>query len=165
MTSCVLRPHSVPVSKNGRICRNAAITIATTITARMMTKFLISRPRVAAAARIAEIQTTAMGSNKLLLRQFPSLESIAAFQKFLEDDAAAKLGGSDPGMLVAQVVDTNEIIGIIKWSSPSQPEGVKLENSGVQQVPGCRRELLDHYVVLAEAAKKRSFGDKPCYRK
>lgn len=131
----------------------------------MTAKFSISRPGVAAAARIAEIQTTAMGSNTLLLSQFPSPESIAAFQKFLEDDAAAKLGGSNPGMLVARVADTDEIIGIIKWSSPSQPEVVKLENSGVQQIPGCRRELLDDYVVLAEAAKKRSFGDRPCYRK
>jgi len=163
---CVLRPHSVPVSKKKTRQNLAGVIITiTTTTATMTTKFLISRPGVAAAARIAEVQTAAMGSNKLLLCQFPSLESIAAFQKFLENDAAAKLSSSDPGILVAQVADTNEIIGIIKWSSPSQPEGVKLENSGVQQVPGCHRELLDDYVVLAEGAKKRSFGDKPCYRK
>lgn len=162
MMSCVLRPHTA--EKNVGIRSNAAITI-TTNTATMPMKFSISRPGMAAAARIAEIQTTAMGSNTLLLSQFPSPASIAAFQKFLEDDAAAKLGGSDPGMLVARVADTDQIIGIIKWSSPSQPELVKLENSGVQQIPGCRRELLDDYVVLAEAAKKRSFGDRPCYRK
>lgn len=158
----MLRPHTA--EKNAGICSNAAITI-TTNTAIMTTKFSISRPGVIAAARIAEIQTTAMGANTLLLSQFPSPGSIAAFQKFLEDDAASKLGGSDPGMLVARVADTDQIIGIIKWSSPSQPEVVKLENSGVQQIPGCRRELLDDYVVLAEAAKKRSFGDRPCYRK
>ncbi|KAK1836651.1 sterol uptake control protein 2 [Podospora conica] len=126
--------------------------------------FSISKPEVGDAARIAAVQCDAMGSNKLLMRQFPSLASIAAFERFLEQDAATKLAESDPGILVAKVADTGQIAAFVKWSSPSQPEPVKLENSGVQDIPGCDRALLEEYVVLAEAAKKRSFGDEPCYQ-
>lgn len=129
----------------------------------MPSKFIISRPDASDAARIAEIHIAAMDSNPLLHAQFPSQTSLAAAQDYLAEYTAAQLDSPVSGVLVARDPNTNNIVGFAKWDSPSHPEDIKLESGDLQSCKGCRREFLDGYVALVEEAKKRSFGDKPCY--
>ncbi len=130
-----------------------------------MARFATSRPETVDAARIAEIHRVAMDSNPLLHVQFPTKESLVALEEFLTAHTAATLRNPTSGVLVARDSDTGAIVSFAKWSSPSHPEETKLESGDLQQYSeGCCREALDQYIALAEEAKARSFGDKPCYR-
>lgn len=130
----------------------------------MARDFVVSRPQEPDAPRIAEIHLAAMDSNPLLHAQFPAREGLAALQQFLETYAAEQLRDSASGVLVARNSETGVIAGFAKWDSPSHPENVKLESGELRYLQGCRREFLDGYASLAEEAKKRYFGDHPCYR-
>jgi hypothetical protein len=130
----------------------------------MARNFDVTRPQEADAPRIAEIHLAAMDSNPLLHAQFPAPDSREALGRFLEAYAAEEL--RDPaasGVLVAREPETGAIAGFAKWDSPSHPENVKLESGEMRDLEGCRREFLDGYVALAEAAKKRCFGEEGCY--
>ncbi|KAK4190856.1 hypothetical protein QBC35DRAFT_377081 [Podospora australis] len=130
----------------------------------MALEFKIIRPSEVDAARIADIHVAAMYSNPLLHAQFPTPESLRALTSFLEADIAGAIRNAATGILVAQDPETGVIAGFIRWTSPSHPEDVKLESGDLQYLEGCRREFLDGYTSVAEAAKDRSVGDKPCYR-
>ena len=130
----------------------------------MARDFVISRPLEADAPRIAEIHLAAMDANPLLHAQFPARESLQSVRRFLEAYTAGQLRSPDSGVLVARDPETGAIAGFAKWDSPSHPEDVKLESGELRYLEGCRREFLDGYAALAEDAKKRCFGDEPCYR-
>lgn len=103
-----------------------------------------------------------MDPNPLLHVQFPTPESLVALHEFLTVYTAGQLTSPVSGVLVARDAETDRVVGFAKWESPSHPEEFKLEED-LQYSEGCCREFLDGYVALAEEAKKRSFGDKPCY--
>jgi len=130
----------------------------------MARDFTIARPSQADADRIAEIHLAAMDTNPLLHAQFPTPESLAAAKAFLTSYTASQLDNATSGVLVARERESGTIVSFAKWDSPSHPEDVKLESGDLHEVQGCRREFMDTYVALAEQAKKRSFGDKACYR-
>ncbi|KAK0617327.1 hypothetical protein B0T14DRAFT_435023 [Immersiella caudata] len=126
--------------------------------------FTIATPSLAEAARIADIHIAAMDANPLLHAQFPTPASLAAARKFLMRYTASQLGSATPGVLVARERETERAVGFAKWDSPSHREEVKLESGELQDVEGCQREYLDRYVMLAEDAMKRCFGERDCYR-
>ncbi|KAK0641189.1 acyl-CoA N-acyltransferase [Cercophora newfieldiana] len=130
----------------------------------LMARFTIARPSPADAERIGEIHISAMMANPLLHAQFPTPESIVAMREFLSRYTAAQLESATSGVLVAMEQGTGTIVGFAKWDSPSHREEVKLESGELQDVPGCCREYLDGYVTLSEAAMRRCFGKRDCYR-
>ncbi|KAL2197858.1 hypothetical protein P885DRAFT_68073 [Corynascus similis CBS 632.67] len=121
------------------------------------------RPQDADAPRIAEIHLAAMDANPLLHAQFPAPESLKSLQRFLEVNTVEQLRDPSTGVLVARDPETGIIAGFVKWSSPSHPEKTKLESGDLRDLKGCRPEFLECYVSLAEEAKKRCFGNQPCY--
>ncbi|KAK3937857.1 hypothetical protein QBC46DRAFT_266570 [Diplogelasinospora grovesii] len=134
---------------------------------RRVTQFDVSRPSEDDADRIAEIHLLAMDANPLLHVQFPTPESLEAARQFLKAYTIKQLGDPASGALVARDPETGVIASFAKWDLPSQEPGDdvnKLESGHVQDIVGCRREFLDGYAKLAEAAKGRSFGDRPCYQ-
>lgn len=130
----------------------------------MALEFIVKRPFVDDAGRIAEIHIVAMDSNSLLHAQFPTPDSIKAVTSFLEAETADVIRDPATGILVAQDPETGKVAGFVRWTSPSHPEDIKLESGDLQYLEGCRREFLNEYTSVAEAAKERSVGDKPCYR-
>lgn len=131
----------------------------------MAQDFIAVRPLEADAPRIAEIHLAAMGSNPLLHAQFPTPDSLGQLRRFLEAYTASQLRDAASGVLVAREADTGLIAAFAKWDSPSHPEDGKLESGDIRYVEGCRPEFLDGYASLAEEARQRSFGDRPCYRR
>ncbi|KAL1842909.1 hypothetical protein VTJ49DRAFT_3697 [Mycothermus thermophilus] len=138
--------------------------------------FVIARPQPADAARIAAIHLAAMDSNPLLHAQFPTRESLASLERFLEAHTATLLRRGDPtgGILVAREAgERGELEGVIvafaKWDSPSssssdEEQREKLEEDDeLQSLEGCRREFLDGYASLAIGARERYFGGRECY--
>ena len=130
----------------------------------MARDYVVSRPDEADAPRIAEIHLAAMDANPLLHAQFPSPESLQSVRRYLEAYTAEQLRSADSGVLVARDPETGAVAAFAKWDSPAHPEDVKLESGDLRYLEGCRREFLDGYAALAEQAKKRCFGDRPCYR-
>ncbi|KAL2162062.1 hypothetical protein VTH06DRAFT_7847 [Thermothelomyces fergusii] len=128
----------------------------------MARNFVVSRPQEADAPRIAQIHVAAMDANPLLHAQFPTSEGLKSLQRYLEAHTTEQLRDPSSGILVARDTETGVITGFVKWNSPSHPE-VKLERGSLRDIEGCRPELLDRYVALVEEAKKRCFGDQPCY--
>lgn len=129
----------------------------------MARNFVVARPQEADASRMAEIHIAAMDANPLLHAQCPTPESLRSLQRFLEAYYAEQLRDPSSGVLIARDPGTGVISGFAKWNSPSHPEKVKLESGSPTAVEGCQREFLDRYVELAEKAKRRCFGDQPCY--
>ncbi|KAK4232481.1 hypothetical protein QBC38DRAFT_352077 [Podospora fimiseda] len=130
----------------------------------------VERPSQDDAGRIAEIHIAAMNENPLLHAQCPTPHSISSLQRFLEKEVTGHIRGSDGGILVARDPGTGLIVGFVRWTSPSCPESVKLEESasGAHDIEGCRHEFFDGYVELAEKAKKRvmtasGLGETGCY--
>ncbi|KAL2150798.1 hypothetical protein VTH82DRAFT_7361 [Thermothelomyces myriococcoides] len=129
----------------------------------MARNFVVARPQEADASRMAEIHIAAMDANPLLHAQCPTPESLRSLQRFLEAYYAEQLRDPSSGVLIARDPGTGVISGFAKWNSPSHPEKVKLESGSPTAVEGCQRKFLDRYVELAEKAKRRCFGDQPCY--
>jgi len=142
--------------------------------------FIITRPSLDDASRIAEIHVAAMDENPLLHAQCPTPQSILSLQKFLEKEVIGCIRENVSGILVARDPVTDVIVGFARWTSPSDsPNSVKLEESasGARDIEGCRYEYLDGYVALADKAKERALlelfggrlgnvGEKErCYRK
>jgi len=128
----------------------------------MASRFIVSRPTTADAPRIAEIHLAAMDLNPLLHVQFPTPESLVSLREFLVMYTAGQLTSPKSGVLVARDAETDRAVAFVKWESPFHHEEFKLEED-LQYSKGCCRQYLDGYVALAEEAKKRSFGDRPCY--
>ncbi|KAK3995870.1 acyl-CoA N-acyltransferase [Cladorrhinum sp. PSN332] len=132
--------------------------------------FIIDRPSLDDAGRIAEIHIAAMDENPLLHAQCPTPRSILSLQKFLKREVASHIRDSDSGILVARHPGTGVIVGFARWASPSCPESVKLEESasGARDIEGCQYEFFDGYVAVAEKAKERvmtagGLGATGCY--
>ncbi|KAK4166403.1 acyl-CoA N-acyltransferase [Cladorrhinum sp. PSN259] len=132
--------------------------------------FVIDRPSLNDARRIAEVHIAAMHENPLLHAQCPTPQSILSLEKFLEEEVAGHLRGNGGGILVARDLGANVIAGFVRWTSPSTSGSVKLEESasGARNIEGCRYEFLDGYVLLAEKAKERvtaagGLGGTGCY--
>ncbi|KAK0659175.1 hypothetical protein QBC41DRAFT_308014 [Cercophora samala] len=133
-------------------------------TAAMGQDIVISRPSEADARRIAEIHISAMDSNPLLHAQFPTPEGLQALHRFLEAETLDEIRDPVSGVLVARDGPAGPVTGFVKWTSPSHPQDVKLEKGDIVHLEACCRRFLDEYASLAEQAKERSVGDKPCYR-
>ena len=84
----------------------------------MTSRFIVSRPTDADAARIAEIHV-AMDPNPLLHAQFPTPESLMALQQFLAMYTAGQLTSPNSGVLVTRDAETDLVVAFIKWESPS----------------------------------------------
>jgi len=130
--------------------------------------FQICAPSENDAGRIASIHLRAMDSNPLLHVQFPGKASLERLEAFLEAHTVQELRDPKVGVLVVRDTSSNDIVGFTKWDYPSfgESEDVpKLETGDLKNLQGCRRDFLERYAESAERAKKRSFGDQPCYRK
>ncbi|KAK3692818.1 hypothetical protein B0T22DRAFT_495841 [Podospora appendiculata] len=123
------------------------------------------------AARIAEIHVAAMDSNLLLHAQFPTPESLRRFQTFLAgyyqpaSDGSFESVVASEGVLLARDPESGAIASFAKWDR-CRVAATKLEAGELRDLEGCRREFLDGYALLAEEAKKRSFGGeaRECYQ-
>lgn len=117
--------------------------------------------------RIAQIHLQAMDSNLLLHVQFPTAASLDKLQGFLDAYTLEELKDPKVGILAARDASTNDVVSFAKWDYPSSDRGedcAKLETGSLSNLEGCQREFLDRYAALAEEAKKKAFGDRPCYR-
>ncbi|KAB5566590.1 acyl-CoA N-acyltransferase [Coniochaeta sp. 2T2.1] len=133
---------------------------------RMSSQFHISTPLTADVARIASIHVAAMDSNTLLHAQFPDPETLGRLRTFLENYLTNELTNPKAGILVARDAVTDEIVSYAKWDYPSSggdDDKGKVETGDLRNMEGCRREFLERYTALAEQAKKRAFGEGPCY--
>ncbi|KAB5542860.1 acyl-CoA N-acyltransferase [Coniochaeta sp. 2T2.1] len=132
----------------------------------MSSQFQISTPSTADVARIASIHVAAMGSNPLLHAQFPDPETLGRLRIFLEKYLTNELTDPKVGILVARDVVTNQIASYAKWDYPcsgGEDDKGKVETGDLKNMEGCRRDFLERYTALAEQAKKRAFGEGPCY--
>ncbi|KAK4171845.1 hypothetical protein QBC36DRAFT_198413 [Triangularia setosa] len=139
-------------------------TASVVSTAAMGHDIVICRPSEADAGRIAEIHIAAMDPNSLLHAQFPTPESLRELHRFLEAETLDEIRDAASGVLVSREGPAGPVTGFVKWASPSHPQDVKLERGDIVHLEGCCRRFLDEYASLAEQAKERWFGDKPCYR-
>jgi hypothetical protein len=126
--------------------------------------FDIEIPTADNAIRIAQIHVQAMDSNPLLHVQFPTPESLTDLLEFLRVDTILHLDDHTKGVLVARDPVSREIVSFIKWEI-SRPDDKTAQPNCEQPWPeSCVLEYLDKYTELAEAAKGKIMGQKPCYR-
>ncbi|KAK0742416.1 hypothetical protein B0T21DRAFT_282711 [Apiosordaria backusii] len=149
-----LLPHDSTTTSNA----NVVSTVA------MGQDVAISRPSEADAGRVAAIHIAAMDRNPLLHAQFPTPESLQGLHRFLEAETLDEIRDPASGVLVSRDGPAGAVTGFVKWTSPAHPQDVKLEKGDIVHLEGCCRRFLDEYASLAEEAKERSVGDKPCYR-
>jgi len=80
----------------------------------MTSRFIVSQPTDANAARITEIHVAAMDLNTLLHAQFPTPESIIALRKFLTIYTASQLTNPKSRMLVTRDAETDLVFTFVK---------------------------------------------------
>ncbi|CZS90528.1 related to DUR1,2-urea amidolyase [Rhynchosporium graminicola] len=117
--------------------------------------------------RIATIHLLAFDSNPLLHAQFPTPASLTALHSILRQETLHAIQNTKDTNAILIVKDTNlekqeQIIAFAKWDLPTGKKVVLHER--VTWPDFCRREWLDGYHELAEAAKERVMGSAKCYR-
>jgi hypothetical protein len=132
-----------------------------------MPAFEVCLPSETDAAGIANIHLAAMDDNPLLHAQFPTAASLKKLEEFLHAYTLSELRDPKTGILIARSADSGCVTAFAKWEYPfsgGDEESPKLETGDLMNLEGCRRKFLEQYAALAERAKKRAFGDGPCYR-
>ncbi|CZT01653.1 related to DUR1,2-urea amidolyase [Rhynchosporium agropyri] len=117
--------------------------------------------------RIATIHLLAFDSNPLLHAQFPTPASLTALHSILRQETLHAIQNTKDTNAILIVKDTDlekqeQIIAFAKWDLPTGKKVVLHER--VTWPDFCRREWLDGYHELAEAAKERVMGSAKCYR-
>lgn len=115
--------------------------------------------------QIATIHLASFDSNPLLHAQFPTPASLASLHSILcQEMLPAIRNTKDVRKAVLVVRDStanDRIISFAKWDLPGAQGGL---HSGITWHEDVKQEYLDVYHELAETAKQRVVGAKPCYR-
>jgi hypothetical protein len=122
------------------------------------------------ARRIAEIHMTTLGSNHMLIAQFPTPEARSGLFRSIEDKAKADIVYSETAVLVAinaspwGRVGTRQIVAFAKWSLPDLEEK-KGEEPPWNWPPGTDLDVLEGWTARAEAVSRQVLGLAPAFRK
>jgi hypothetical protein len=119
------------------------------------------------ARRIAEIHMATLGSNHMLIAQFPTPEARNGLFTSIEEKAKADIRDPETAVLVAidaRQMGTRQIIAFAKWSLPVLEER-KDEEPPWDWPLGTDLAVLEGWMARAEVASRQVLSSAPAFRK